>query len=122
MTYYIFIENDKINGSGECPVVSDNTEIINYEVSENLYNDFNADADRYMWNGKTIVENPDYEEIKRQKEKQELHQQLLIQIEELDKKRIRAICEPSIKDETTGETWLEYYNTQISDLRKQLEV
>ena len=42
------------------------------------------------------------------------------QINELDLKRIRAVCEPSIKDETTGETWLEYYNAQVLDLRNQI--
>ena len=43
-----------------------------------------------------------------------------MQIEELDKKRIRAICEPQIKDNQTGETWLEYYNLQIINLRQEL--
>lgn len=42
------------------------------------------------------------------------------QIEELDKKRIRAGFEPSVKDESTGQTWLEYYNQQIADLRAQI--
>ncbi len=42
------------------------------------------------------------------------------QIAELDKKRIRAMCEPQIKDSETGETWLDYYNSQIIDLRSQL--
>ena len=36
----------------------------------------------------------------------------------LDRKRIRAIAEPSLIDENT--TWLEYYNTQISQLREEL--
>lgn len=36
---------------------------------------------------------------------------------ELDRKRIRAIAEPSLKDENT--TWLEYYNSQISELRNE---
>ncbi len=36
----------------------------------------------------------------------------------LDRKRIRAIAEPALKDENT--TWLEYYNTQISQLREEL--
>ena len=40
---------------------------------------------------------------------------------ELDSKRIRAICEPSIKDETTGETWLDYYNSQVKVLREELK-
>lgn len=46
--------------------------------------------------------------------------ELILKIEELDKKRIRASLEPSVKDETTGQTWLEFYNTQITDLRSQI--
>lgn len=42
------------------------------------------------------------------------------QIDDLDKKRIRAGFEPSVKDESTGQTWLEYYNLQIADLREQI--
>ncbi len=40
------------------------------------------------------------------------------QLDELDKKRIRALAEPSLKDEET--TWLEYYNSQITTLRNEL--
>jgi hypothetical protein len=40
------------------------------------------------------------------------------EIETLDKKRIRAIAEPSLKDEST--TWLEYYTNKISELRTEL--
>ena len=39
---------------------------------------------------------------------------------ELDTKRVRAMCEPSVKDEVTGETWLEYYNKQAIELRNEL--
>lgn len=46
--------------------------------------------------------------------------QLQSQLDELDKKSIRAMREPSIKDETTGQTWLEFYNAQIQNLRAQL--
>lgn len=46
--------------------------------------------------------------------------QLEVQLEELDKKSIRAMREPSVKDESTGQTWLEFYNAQILDLRAQL--
>lgn len=45
---------------------------------------------------------------------EEIQQELDI----LDRKRIRAIAEPSLKDENT--TWLEYYNLQISELRNEL--
>ena len=39
------------------------------------------------------------------------------ELDELDKKRIRALAEPSLKDDDT--TWLEYYNSQISELRTE---
>ena len=39
------------------------------------------------------------------------------ELDELDRKRIRAIAEPSLKDENT--TWLEYYTSQISELRNE---
>jgi len=48
-------------------------------------------------------------------------EQLYKEIENLDKKRIRAICEPSIKDEETGETWLDYYNGQVQLLRARIQ-
>lgn len=44
--------------------------------------------------------------------------EILAKLEELDRKRIRAIAEPSMKDEE--QTWLEYYNLQISGLRNEL--
>lgn len=44
--------------------------------------------------------------------------EILSQLDEIDKKRIRALSEPSLKDEET--TWLEFYNLQISTLRKEL--
>ena len=65
MTYYIHLENNKIFSSGECPMGEPFRSI---EVSEELYNAFNDEPDRYIWNGSEVVENPDYEEIKRQKE------------------------------------------------------
>ena len=36
MTYYIFLENEKLNGAGQCPVI--NEEVENLEVSEDVYN------------------------------------------------------------------------------------
>lgn len=69
MTNYIHLENNKILGSGECPMGEPFQSI---EISEELYNDFNADPDKYIWNGSEIVENPNYEEIKRQKERARL--------------------------------------------------
>ncbi|MGN0019102.1 MAG: hypothetical protein ACI37S_08690 [Candidatus Gastranaerophilaceae bacterium] len=55
-------------------------------------------------------------ERERQIEKAEIKKQL----EDLDKKRIRAVCEPSMKEE--NQSWLEYYNQEIQTLRAKLEV
>ena len=65
MTYYIHLEDNKIFSSGECPMGEPFRSI---EISEELYRAFNADPDKYMWNGKEVIENPEYEEIKQQKE------------------------------------------------------
>jgi hypothetical protein len=67
MAYYITIKENKIVSIGQCPC--SNEDALNYEVSEELYNAFNTDPDRYIWNGTEIVENPDYEEIKLEKAK-----------------------------------------------------
>ena len=64
------------------------------------------------------------EEYNQRKSNEELQLQidsLNSQINSLDLKRIRAVCEPEIKDEETGETWLDYYNSQVIDLREQIQ-
>lgn len=53
-------------------------------------------------------------------EKQAQVTNLQAQIDEFDKKRIRAGFEPMVKDEVSGQTWLEYYTLQIRDLRAQI--
>ncbi len=67
-----------------------------------------------------ISETQEYMNRILEKEKAKQIISLQAQVDELDKKRIRAICEPSIKDASTGQTWLEYYNLQIKDLRNQI--
>ena len=52
--------------------------------------------------------------IQNEKRKSEIQTEL----EEIDKKRIRAIAEPSMKDE--NQSWLEFYNNQIRNLREEL--
>lgn len=56
--------------------------------------------------------------LEKEKAKQIIY--LQSQVDELDQKRIRAVCEPSVKDESTEQTWLEYYNLQIQELRNQI--
>lgn len=66
--YYFFIEDNKINGCGECQRL----DITNIEVTEEVYNNFIEDNDRYIYSDGEIIENPDYEETKRQKHREEL--------------------------------------------------
>lgn len=68
--YYIFVENGKINGSGECECLTEGFK--NIEVTEEVYNNFIKDTDRYIYQNGEIIPNPDYEEIKRQKERERL--------------------------------------------------
>lgn len=88
-----------------------------------LYNGevFTAEPLQYIRQNNEYVPNPNYEAEKQAQEKQAQIAVLKEQIDIIDNKRIRAVCEPSIKDETTGETWLDYYNKQIQDLREQIK-
>lgn len=66
--YYAFIENNKINGVGECRQLTEG--VVNFEITEEVYNDI----DKYMWDieNNEIILNPNYEEEQRQKERQRL--------------------------------------------------
>lgn len=76
---------------------------------------------KYIVINNELILNPNWE--KEQEEKRKTHEieTLKAQLTELDTRRIRAICENEIKDETTGETWLEYYNNQVIACRKRLQ-
>ena len=121
--FYVTVENGKITGCGECLCLNENA--INVDVPEELYNAVITDREtygesvKYIYSDGEIIENPEYENIVAEREKQAHKQLLLEQIDELDIKRIRAICEPSEKE--PGLTWLEFYNSQVSDLREQLK-
>ena len=66
MAYYLMVENNQIIGASECTSGGD---IIDVEVSETLYNAYIQEPDRYIYQEGEIVVNPDYEEIKEQKER-----------------------------------------------------
>lgn len=66
MTYYAFIQNNKINGVGECQQLTEG--VTNIEISEEIFNDI----DRYMWNGSDVVLNPNYEQEQEEKERERL--------------------------------------------------
>lgn len=65
------------------------------------------------------IKTDEYQQLVDNRLREEKRQNLLAQIDELDKKRIRAICEPEQK--TKEISWLEYYTSQIVELRKRLQ-
>lgn len=118
MTKYFYIENGIINGGGELQRLEEN--IINFEVCDEMFENYINDSQKYIWQAGKVVENPDYEKLKRQSLIREEIESLTRVLEDLDKKRIRAICENSIKDEQTSKTWLEYYNEEVVKIRNNI--
>ena len=70
--YYIFVENNELNGCGQAQCINDN--IQNVEVTEEVFNNFCNDSVLYIWDGEKIIENPNYEEDKRAQRRQKLDQ------------------------------------------------
>ena len=68
--YYIFLESGKLNGAGQCPVI--NEEVENLEVSEDVYNAYCETPEKFIYKDGEIVENPNYEEEQKQKERKRL--------------------------------------------------
>ena len=56
MTYYAFIQDDEINGVGQCPQLTDG--VVSFEITEEVYNNI----DHYIWDGSDVVLDPDYDE------------------------------------------------------------
>ena len=115
---YIIINKENNDILGSTRILPENTEdnILYLEVSEEIFDDFNYNPNKYYFK-KTLKVKENYIDVESQIKK---IQEIKKQLKELDEKRIRAICEPSIKDETSGETWLDYYNSQILILREEL--
>ncbi len=116
---YIYVENGLLNGAGEAFQIDEG--VICAEVSDEVYENFIADNLKYVYNGEKIVENPDYDKQLKAKQAQERINEILLELDELDKKRIRAVCEDEVKNAKTGETWLDYYNAQIYELRMEMK-
>ncbi|MCM1339695.1 MAG: hypothetical protein NC191_08495 [Muribaculaceae bacterium] len=117
MKKYIFVENGKPNGCGECECLDGN--VLNVEVSEAVYETYLEDNLKYVYQDGVIVENPNYEAENKARQDKLRAAEILAELDELDKKRVRAMCEEELKDEYTGETWLDYYNKKIAQLRDE---
>ncbi len=115
---YLYVENGQVNGAGELEQLDES--VINFEVSDEIYNNYLSEKYRYIYSDGNIIENPQYEN---EKQKAVISQRIVEihnELNDLDKKRIRAVCESEVKDSQTGQTWLEYYNSLVVDLREEL--
>lgn len=65
MTYYAFIQNNKINGGGECRCL--NSDILNIEITEEQFNNIQD----YIWNGEAVILDPELDAKKLAKAKEE---------------------------------------------------
>lgn len=115
---YIHVENGIINGCGEAKLLDDG--VLNLEVSEEIYEAYIQDPYKYICSDNSIIENPNYETEKQKQIIKTRIQSIHKELNDLDLKRIRAVCESEVKDARSGETWLNYYNSQIVDLRAEL--
>lgn len=120
MTTYGKIENEQF-----IPAKNESIEILEGEgfiaFDEELVGKYFAGMAEIQ--GNTLVDITDTDAYKAKIAEQEKVLQLAnlqAQIDELDQKRIRAGFEPSVKDESTGQTWLDYYTLQIVNLREQI--
>jgi hypothetical protein len=70
MAYYIYIQDEKLNGCGQCRQLTEG--VINLEVEESLYNAYAENPDMYIWDGEAVVIDPEYEAKQAQKEKERI--------------------------------------------------
>jgi hypothetical protein len=63
MAYYVYIQDEQINGKGQSKCIGENI-----EVTVDVYNNL----DRYIYQDGQIIENPNYEEEQKQKERERL--------------------------------------------------
>lgn len=111
---YVEIKNNKLLSWCEAPY-------LDYEYVDIDYLTFNPEKYSLIEGVLTDISGtPEYQGKITQREKEAMVTDLKLQIEELDKKRVRAICEPEIKDMESGQTWLEYYTQQVQALRAQI--
>jgi hypothetical protein len=68
--YYAFINKDKINGVGQVRISG--KDIINSEISQDVYEELITDIRKYIWNGSKVVINNNYQSLLDQEERDRL--------------------------------------------------
>jgi len=118
MNYYLQDENGKITQFSKIKFnencLETEEEIIT--VSGGL----NGDISMLKSDYDVHIETQEYQDKVEQNQKELLKSTLQAQIDEIDKKSIRALREPSVKDEETGQTWAEYYAALAAPIRAAL--
>ena len=71
MTYYIFVENEKLSGCGQIVQYG----IINIEVSKEVYDEYSSDPLKYVYSEGEIILNPNYEEEKQEQENEQFNKE-----------------------------------------------
>lgn len=116
--FQVDIETKEVSTIDYIGSIKKGFQIIEEKIAEDIRN--NPEKYKRIKNALVdISDTKEYAELLRSREvanrKIEIERELL----ELDSKRVRAMCEPSVRDEETGETWLDYYNKQVALLRKE---
>ena len=75
LKYYIYYENGELNGGGCCEQLTEGVE--NVEVTEEVFNSYLEDNDRYRYSNGEIIENPDYNKIKANRRKAEFESKFI---------------------------------------------
>lgn len=86
MTYYIFLENETLNGAGQCQQLTEGIE--NIEVSEEVYNLYNEEPEKYIYSaepiegveavGPNIYPNPEYNTIQAQARENKFNEEFFL--------------------------------------------
>ncbi len=86
MTYYIFVENGNLNGAGQCQQLTEGIE--NIEVSEEVYNLYNEEPEKYIYSaepiegveavGPNIYPNPEYNTIQAQARENKFNEEFFL--------------------------------------------
>lgn len=108
-----------VNKNGFYEENDENRMEISDELWQNLLDGQSQGGKIEVINGQVVCTMPTAQELELT-ENNVRKQSLLNQIKEMDEKRIRALAEPSIKDEISGQSWLEYYTQQIIELRTEI--
>ena len=116
MNYYAFIINGKIDGKGQCPCSAEG--LICVEITEETYNNI----ERYIWNGESVILNPNYEQEQLIKQKQALIQEIKEKLDELDLKSIRAIRAGETDRVLSIETEAQNYRNEINTLSLDIDL